>query len=223
MNNKKFIKQIETEVTNWLTTIGFIRDRYLFNVYVKNSTNYRDLLLFNYEITENEIIVDLQSFARDLKLIDSYFEQYINNPIIISDYIKMNLNGSDKRTNHKVLLADIKSETVEQMCAKIKTDYYEIVAPLLDEYSNINKLDEVANGNDKTFSIGNEKYFRKLIIARLAGNSNYENIYKEITEMYKKIIIDEPSDDYYKNTLWVIEQIYKKLKNVFSLENPNLI
>ena len=51
---------------------------------------------------------------------------------------------------------------------------------LLDEYSNIHKLDALANGEDKTFSLGNESDFRKLIITKLAGNLSHESIYHDI-------------------------------------------
>jgi len=218
------LKQIETELTNWFETIQFVKFKDTSNLYSKETEKYNDFISLHYEITGKVLIVQLQSFAREIKFIENFWTEYINNPLVLHLFINPTLRGGgDKRTNHKVNLIDVKPDIIEVMCPKIKSDYYEIVAPLLDEYSNIHKLDAVANGDDKTFSIGNEKYFRKLIIARLAGNPNYENIYKETTEMYKKIIVDEPGDDYYKNTLWVIEQIYKKLKNVFPLENPNLI
>jgi len=218
------LKQIETELTNWFETIQFVKFKDTSNLYSKETEKYNDFISLHYEITGKVLIVQLQSFAREIKFIENFWTEYINNPLVLHLFINPTLRGGgDKRTNHKVNLIDVKPDIVEVMCPKIKSDYYEIVAPLLDEYSNIHKLDAVANGDDKTFSIGNERDFRKLIIAKLAGNMNYESIYDEIYLRVSNGIKQYPNETHYQEYLWVIEQIYKKLKNVYPLENPNLI
>lgn len=222
---KAVVNEIQSNIKDWLGSIRYEKFDPALEFYLKKEEKYEELLTFSFENTPKKLWVSIQLFTRKFNIIENYWKEYMNNPIQLSSSRVKTIAGSHPNTINNIDWAGgAEQGMVERICEKVKTDYYTLVLPKLDEYSNIHKLDAIANGEDRTFSLGNsERYFRKLIIARLSGNPNYESIYEEMTGMYKKIILDEPTDGYYQNQLWVIEQLYEKLKNVQPLENPILI
>lgn len=236
MKAQEYIKKIEIQLSNWMTEIGFVNDKKDSFLFTKRQKLYIDHVGISIEKHGDCIVGYVQIYTRKIALIESYWEEYKETPLKITggisktfgdDFPKNFLFSEHNRPKSIANWANWREaapDMVEKICEKVKSDYYDLVLPKLMEYSNIHKLDTIANGEDRTFSLGNsERYFRKLIIARLSGNPNYESIYEEMTGMYKKIILDEPTDGYYQNQLWVIEQLYEKLKNVQPLENPILI
>jgi hypothetical protein len=236
MYAEKYIKQIKSQLYDWIISIDFTKQGDIFYLFSKEMIKYKDHIGISVEVHDNKLVSYIQIFTRRIELVEDFWQEYSEKPLNITGGIPKTFGGSfpkDFLYNEKNQPKPIanwanwredKGDIVERICEKVKSDYYTLVLPKLDEYSNIHKLDAIANGEDRTFSLGNsERYFRKLIISRLAGNPKYEEIYEGMTEMYKKIIVDEPTDEYYQNMLWVIEQLYEKLKNVQPLENPILI
>ena len=104
-----------------------------------------------------------------------------------------------------------------------KMDFEELFIPYLKQTEDIRWLDKGLNKNPLAFEnqpkvfpmIGN--MFRKIIVARLAGNPSYE----EICTLIRGFIL-QYDDDYMKNSLIVFDKVYERLKTVEALSNPFL-
>ena len=224
MNAENIINQIENNLQGWFYEQGFKLYNPNFSLYIKNTNERVDCIGFDTEICDSEIKVGIGFFSRKFNLIESYWDEYAGNLIEVSSLIPVTISGSDKKLYHTANWEEEGSGLVEKLCNKVKSDYYTIILPKLNEYSDIRKLNDIANGDDRTFSLGNsERYFRKLIIAKLAGDSRYDLIFNELIKMYNNCIQEEPLDDYYKNILFVIEQIHEKMKNIEPLGNTILV
>jgi hypothetical protein len=104
-----------------------------------------------------------------------------------------------------------------------KKDFEELFIPYLKQTEDIRWLDKGLNTNPLEFknlpkvfpTIGN--MFRKIIVARLAGNPSYE----EICTLIRGFIL-QYDDDYMKNSLNVFDKVYEHLKPVEALTSPFL-
>jgi hypothetical protein len=237
MTRKAIINKIQSNIKDWLVSVGHNFEGKEFGDFVKETDKYIDTIFVSVEGTKSSgmILGNISTFSRKIKLIENFWEEYKKIPLKISGGIPCTFSGNlmgdflfDERGRPKSIAnwanwREAEPDMVERICEKVKTDYYTLVLPKLDEYSNIHKLDAIANGEDRTFSLGNEVIFRRLIISKLAGNSKYEQSYEELLHRFKNGIIQYPENEKYKNYLFVIEQLYEKLKNVQPLENPILI
>jgi hypothetical protein len=236
IHSEKYINQIKTNLHNWFYSIGYNKVSSEFIGFDRETEKYYEKISVSVEINNDMLLGAIPSFSRKIKLINNFWEEYKAYPLKTSGGIPYTFSGDlianflfDEKNRPKPIAnwanwREAEPNMIEKICEKVKEDYYGLILPKLDEYSNIYKLDVIANGEDRTFSNTNtEQYFIKLVVAKLAGNPKYEEIYQEMNDMYKKIILDEPTDDYYKNNLWVIKKIYEKLKDVQPLENPILI
>ena len=194
MKVEKYTEQIKSYFANWFLSIGFNLGSKEFGCFTKESEHYLETIFISVEVTKNgEMILGaISTFSRKIKLIESFWEEYKETPLKITGGIPKTFGGDlprdflfDERNQPKKIdnwlnLQEAEPHMVERVCKKVKSDYYSFVLPKLDEYSNIHKLDALANGEDKTFSLGNESDFRKLIITKLAGNLSHESIYHDI-------------------------------------------
>ena len=218
---EKYLHQIETELLKWLEGLGFVNYRREFGSFMLEKDKYTDKLVIGTSNTEVEVFVGIQLYSRRIHLIESYLEDCFD-PLARSTKEIRDTFRSGIPKSHTANVLDPNTDIVAGIVDRIKSDYYQYVLPRLDEYSNINKLDAIANADDKAFSLGNEFHFRKLVIAKLAGNKMYEEIYAELCKMYEQLILSEPHDDYYRTALSVIQKIHDRMKNVQSLVNPKL-
>ena len=236
MKIELFKQNIEQNIDIWLKQNGWINNPINSGHYSKETVKYYDEIVLTTEVNEEMILASVQLFSRKINQIESFWEEYNDKILKFSEYVRETYSGNllgdflfdDK---NKPLPIDNWAnwklegpELVDKLCNKVKSDLNNLVIPKLDEYSDIRKLNAIANGVDNTFSLGNsERYFRQLIILKLSGDKEYDQKFKEIVNMYKRCISEEPNDNYYKNMLFVIEQIYEKMESVKPLDSPILI
>ena len=99
----------------------------------------------------------------------------------------------------------------------------------LDAMSDIRVLDSLANETIANSKIGGATgslgyYYHKMIIAKLAGNSTYEDIYRYYLGVMESDV--EKQSEYMEESkihITIAKQLYNDLKNVKPLENPILI
>lgn len=112
---------------------------------------------------------------------------------------------------------------ISRYVESFKRDFEELFIPYLKQTEDIRWLDKGMNTNPLEFKnqpkvfpmIGN--MFRKIIVARLAGNPSYE----EICRLIRGFIL-QYDDDYMKNSLIVFDKVYERLKTVEALPSPFL-
>jgi hypothetical protein len=165
--------------------------------------------------------------GRKLNIIDQYWEEYRIEPMGLrkGDFPTIIVNEMNKYIPFTQLPAETE-ELIPLVTLQIREFWERILLPMLDKYSNIKELDKFENsviGKAKILNIEGS-WFKKMIIARLAGNPLYDQLYLSITEMYLKAITDYPEEKpYYENNLWVAEQVNEKLKSLEPLKNQNLL
>jgi hypothetical protein len=103
--------------------------------------------------------------------------------------------------------------------------------PAVDKYNDVMEINKVALESMALTKpvqgfLGTQgSKFRRLIIAKLAGDERFEELYdlemKSEAE-YLKTAAEDQSLAYFKNYPTVFREIYKRLKNVPPLENPIL-
>jgi len=107
-----------------------------------------------------------------------------------------------------------------------KWQYENLLMPVLEKSRDVRWLDKKINSEPLKFidfgeigPIGYSIEFHKLIIAKLAGNPNYEEIYQLIRGTLVEWANEEEEG---KNMLSAFDKVYEDLKEVKPLENPIL-
>lgn len=154
----------------------------------------------------------LATFGTHAIYIDKKYEKYPNDAMMYS--------GADLiRHNHE-------RQDVEQYFEDFKWQYENLLMPVLEKSRDVRWLDKKINAEPFRFkdfgeitAIGYSTEFHKLIIAKLAGNSNYEQIYQLVRGTLVEWAEEEEQG---KNMLSAFDKVYEDLKEVKPLENPIL-
>jgi len=123
------------------------------------------------------------------------------------------------------------SESYDYQLLKERLIYLnELGIQKLDAMSDIRVLDSLANAtiSDSLIQPSNRgatgAYYHKMIIAKLAENPIYEDIYRYFVNRIETVIEKQPSYlEEGKVYLQIVKQLYEDLKNVQPLENPMMI
>lgn len=140
---------------------------------------------------------------------DDFVNSFTNNSLSEQSYFPINQNGIKKSIDLFINNFELK------------------IIPFLPTTLNINWLDKYANHPidltpTKTKFISSRGFFfRKMIIAKLAGNPHYEEICIWVRNRFYNASIKQPEKDYDKQVI-VIDKIYERLKNVSPLKNSTL-
>jgi hypothetical protein len=117
-------------------------------------------------------------------------------------------------------------EEVNKSHERIANDLISIVTekilPLIKRYDDIRVLDAEANTTfTSSVPIAYVFYwYHKLIIAKLAGNPKYEELYKVVLDRFEGAVSKQSDNPTYKNYLTVLKRVAERLKNVSPLANP---
>jgi hypothetical protein len=90
------------------------------------------------------------------------------------------LNG----LNHFNYLPDIRTEDDVKKCTEMMTDFLVNTAlPIVDKFNDLREIDKLINGIDPwttdwqmPYAFGGNFYEKRLIIAKLAGNSSFDDL-----------------------------------------------
>ena len=116
-------------------------------------------------------------------------------------------------------------EDIDKYVELFETEYETLYCPFLKETEDVRWLDKRLNGDPHIFGksspgisrMGVE--FRKIIIARLAGNPDYEVICQVVRNY---ILTEFPGEEYMKKVFVVFEKVYEDLKQVEPLKDTLL-
>ena len=122
-------------------------------------------------------------------------------------------------------------EDVKKLVSLLREDLEDYILPTFEKMYNVHTLNKAINNpvdfhvkqNIQSFMCGNHHY-DKMIVARLAGDPNFEEICQFIFSFFEKIIAG-PSAIRSKECLkylTVAYDIYEQLKSVEPLKDPNL-
>jgi len=131
---------------------------------------------------------------------------------------------------HKFEFEDTLSE-VQKLISFLEEDLEDYIFPTFEKLYNVHTLNKAINDpidfhvkqNIQSFMCGNHHY-DKMIVARLAGDPNFEEICQFIFSFFENNInsTSESNRNSAKKALTVAYDIYDQLKSVEPLKDPNL-
>jgi hypothetical protein len=205
------------------------------------SQGFTDIILFSFKKEvgyEDDKIIDFLSYpcvfndeklryagniyaSRKIKLIEDYWEDFrekLGMQYGIPSTINAVPRDEEKRLITSFSIPQAEGQDGESLIYKSR-DYIikfhkEIIHPLLEKQSDIHYLNNVHNESYKTNYNG--RWCSKMVIAKLAGNPEYEKIYKHLM-----FILGGVGE---KNQIWeaVLPELYERLKNEKPLKDPYL-
>lgn len=163
--------------------------------------------------------------TRRFHLIESLWEGYISylgyniNPkIFICPTIELNHFMLDFQNNYWTKKYYVESNNYRNIDAFVEdfwSSYLEKMIPILESTDTIKKLDKIINydSNIPKRIFHHRGYeFKRMIIAKLAGNPDYENVFQEVLEAIEMKKGTEPNK--YEGFKYVYGEIIKKLESV---------
>ncbi|MDJ1505601.1 hypothetical protein [Xanthocytophaga agilis] len=235
----KFTSELRDQLAIYFNEHGYYLTDKEFVEFRYDSDTYSDYVwLYAGEDKWKKKFSTMIECARTIKYIESYWDEYKKTPLAFSEKILLyTFSGvpyekdpvSHAQKNPTRMEIPFDNCSIEDISNKLIYSWETLLKPRLDQYSHIDKLDSVVNKTLEKidFPVHNDGiWFYKMIIAKLAGNPMYEDIYTYISQLYKKCISDETMSthkEYYKTRLWVVEQLYLKLRDVKPLDNTSLI
>ena len=165
-----------------------------------------------YEIMGYSLTPDVPTIGVHSTAIDKKYEKYPDDAMMYG--------GADLiRKNHE-------KEDIEQYFEEFKWQYENLLMPVLEKSRDVRWLDQKINAKLLKFKyfgeiepIGYSIEFHKLIIAKLAGNPNYEQIYQLVRGTLVEWATEEEDG---KRMLRVFDKVYEDLKDIKPLKNPIL-
>ncbi|MDR1200030.1 MAG: hypothetical protein LBL58_00165 [Tannerellaceae bacterium] len=106
--------------------------------------------------------------------------------------------------------------------------YENDILPILKQTEDIRWMDKILNSdlldfdNPCKYFPYRGLFFKKIIVARLANNPMFEEIYMTIKKMYEDYLKNNVNEKY-SNELNVLNVLFERLKTIEPLKNPNLI
>jgi hypothetical protein len=145
------------------------------------------------------------------------FPDLVNQP-----YFDQNFNG---------IKGEATPEGVDLYISVFRSILIKHVLPAVEKYNDIREINKVAMESMTLTKpiqgfLGTQgSKFRRLIIAKLAGDGRFEELYDlemQAEAEYLKTAEEDQSLAYFKNYPLVFREIYKRLQNIPPLENPIL-
>ena len=227
----KFNRQIKNRIKPELGKIGF--------------SNYKENGTMKFE---DDFIVDNIMFGGDHSLIFEHYRAAITSYSREIKTISLYLNDIGEKVDYKfiaytTIILKLRDENnnkiswfeekgigkdykniAENFKIKIIENYENVLFPMVEKQSNIHILDAQYNTPFDKKS-GSHHWFHKLITAKLAGNTQYYDIYEYVMTFFRNIEKNAATKEKaMRFGKWVemIEEIHNRLKDVQSLENPYL-
>ena len=154
----------------------------------------------------------LATFGTNAICIDKKYEKYPDDAMMHG--------GAD------LIRYNSEEEDIVRYFEEFKWQYENLIIPVLEKSRDVRWLDQKINTEPLKFNyfgeigpIGYSIEFHKLIIAKLAGNPNYEQIYQLVRGTLVEWANEEEEG---KNMLAAFDKVYEDLKQVKPLENPIL-
>ncbi|MEJ0034066.1 MAG: hypothetical protein WDO15_28710 [Bacteroidota bacterium] len=229
--DKKALLYIPESITTFLESRGFkktagdvLSGRH---DYVREISRAKECVLFLIGVNQdrNRLFVSMGGLKR-YDLIEDFLDP--------EDHLKT--NGFPPANNYSLNLAGDCSADWKEFTEKEVNDNFEALTSLfisfietrifraLSLYDDVRVLD--AKVNESLTSIGNIGFnfywYYKMIIARLAGNPVYDELFKSIKERFENAIQRKPDEKKYRDILEVTLKLNDKLQKVAPLKDGRL-
>jgi len=169
--------------------------------------------------------------SRKIKVIDDFWLDLKEKYNLFGLATTISVFPQDENNNYLTKFEFLKEEydkkgeafLIQESFQKTINFYMDIIFPLLEKTSNIHYLDNNYNVPfDKRIEAGE---FQKMIVAKLSGNPEFNEIYNHSMAFYERLRReaitkeDKKECENYKEALSIL---YKRLKNVKPLTDPYL-
>jgi hypothetical protein len=229
MNLKDFEKGIRSELNKWFLEKGFVIFERLGFVYFKKQEGYTDYVIIRLggKAKLHELYATV-SMGRKIASIEKYWEDYAEQ-LEIRGLLQLTLNIDplDEKGVSKIsiTLKDDDNEAVAKARDFIIHSFENVLLPEAESLTDVKALDRVYNDvPDSTRYGAIETWFKKMIIAKLAGNEKYEKIFNLFVTIHNEAIqVDPENKAEYDKLIFVANELDKKLKDVLPLTDPKAI
>ena len=229
MNSPIFLT-LTTRLYDWITQKGYQAWGDTGYFYHKDFSKNRDWIKIGVGDNERGLYgVEIFAFRR-IHLINDLWQDIAKDIMSFENYIpdtfslepKEYINDCLTYTTRMAISAD-EENIVERLYSFVVEKYDKVLVPELDRISNIKALNSLLN--EFNYGVGFPfPFFQRLVVAKLAGNPNYENIFQEMIQAYQKGVKEEPwRADYYMRGLQATKMLYERLRSVEALQNPVLV
>jgi hypothetical protein len=229
MNLNDFEKGLRTELNKWFSEKGFAIYEKLGFVYFKKQDGYTDYVIIRLggKTYLHELYASV-SMGRKIEAIEKYWEEYAESLEIRTSWqLTLHIDPLDEKGVSKafIILKDDDSEAVAKARDFIIHSFENILYPEAESLTDIKALDRVYNDVPDSMRYGSiEMWFKRMIIAKLAGSEKYQKIYNLFLTIEKEAIqLDPENKAEYENLIYVAGELDKKLNNVLPLSDPKAI
>jgi len=233
----KQVKSLEKEIAPFLSAKGFKEKEPVLNYNADLGPDVKADLSINikgwegdysfqtiYTITFNQVEKYWVKYKADLNEADQ--PRHPTLAFIISDIDPQQDTGYHDMFGKSRYKASTDKD-VQEFAGLFKKQYNELVEPLIKQAADIRWMNEKLNSNPMDFKQvapfhKQHLILRKLIIAKLAGDKKYEDIYTQFRDLCARHIA-ATNDELSKKILMVIDKVHEDLKKVEPLQNPVLL
>ncbi|MCS3798889.1 hypothetical protein [Niastella sp. OAS944] len=225
MNLNSFEDGLRKELDKCFSEKGFAVFEKRGFAYVKERKGYTDYVFIRLggKSYLHELYAQV-SMGRKIELIESYWEEYAELLGIQRMRLTMSIDQLDERgvSQLGITLKDDDTEAVAKARDYIIQTFEKILYPQAEFMTDIRELDIVHNNVPDNTRYGSiEKWFRRMIIAKLAGNENYQKVLNLFLSMEQKAIqLDPENKAEYETMINIVGELDKKLSNVLPLKDP---
>jgi hypothetical protein len=229
MNLNEFEKGLRSELNKWFSEKGFAIFEKLGFVYFKKQEGYTDYVIIRLggKPKLHELYATV-SMGRKIASIEKYWEDYAESLEIRTVLqLTLNIDPLDEKGVSKIsiTLKDDDNDAVAKARDFIIHSFENVLLPEAESLTDIKALDRVYNDVPDSTRYGTiETWFKKMVIAKLAGNENYQKIYNLFLNMHNEAIRASPErKEHFEKRIFVANELDKKLNNVPPLNDPKAI
>lgn len=221
MDYSIFKKSLLKKLSNYFKTEGY-RTGELPETFIKSNDKYIDTIIIGIGHDKRSSLFRIKiSGIRKILAIESIWEIYDNKDLNSNVTIGTNLSANDS----KIEINPDTEGIVDIVFEKILKIHKSLILVKLAYYSDYSRLNDIANVPIDNVNIkpiaSAGLWYRKLILAHLTGNKDFEELYKYSFDLFKNLLSKEPNNVEKQKTLIILENIYNDLKNQSSSTDVN--
>jgi hypothetical protein len=229
MTLKDFEKELRSELNKWFAEKGFVVFEKLGFVYFKEQEGFVDYVIIRVggKAHLHELYASV-SMGRKIDSIEKYWEEYTEQ-LEVRTVLQLTLNvdplNEKGASKIAITVKDDDPEAVAKARDFITHNFEHTLSPEVEALTDIKALDRVYNDvPDSTRYGAIEKWYKKMIIAKLAGSKNYEKVLNLFITIHNDAIrVDPDNKAEYEKLIVVANELDKKLEKVLPLSDPKAI
>ncbi|MDR1200031.1 MAG: hypothetical protein LBL58_00170 [Tannerellaceae bacterium] len=219
--------KIQKKFLKYFKSLGYTNENNI--KFILSNNLFVDRITFNISYKQYGFNV-VYSTTRRYQLIENIWQDLIDSfNLNLGKNVTIFINRSKLDFDQGVLLHnnDIDNELINYNNHFINEFETKIIS-ILKKTEDIKWMDQVLNTDPLDFETPckyftpDDLIFKKIIVARLANNPMFEEIYMTIKKMYEDYLKNN-SNEKYSNELNVLNILFERLKTIEPLKNPKLI